>query len=140
MKRQWHKPGKMNNVGFTYFSSSELNFCCLSGDVKSSVPFGTGGKLEFASKSFDLHKILCLSSSVVSSLSLLVSSLISDASDDVDSLESEMVSIDGRLSESGGEIRGANDEDVLGGMGGGDCSVSSSLPVAISKFSNSLKV
>jgi hypothetical protein len=117
----------------THLSSSELKRCFSCGIDRSSVPFGTGGRVEFASKLFDPFCIFSSSSSS-ESLSLADESmLISDTFDEVES-------------ESSGEDTGCcgscrvGAEVVRGGKGGGAFSSSLSLPVAISKLSNSLKV
>lgn len=126
----------------SHLSSSELNLCLSDGMVKSKVPFGTGGKLELASKlRFPMWSVFTSSSSSESDV-VESSSMKSDTSDDVGSLGSEICS-NWRL-ESGGEIGNGRSwikhEDVRGGRGGGKFSSSWSLPVAISKLSNSLNV
>lgn len=94
--------------------------------VKSKVPLGTGGKLEFASNLRCRPFSMVLSSSSSSSLSdVSVSSMISETSEEVGSLGSDVCSW--RL-ESGGEIgKGLSPttyDEVLGGKGGGEHSSS----------------
>lgn len=119
-----------------YLSSSELNRCLSDGIDKSRVPFGTGGKLELASKFFFRPFLSFSFSSSSESLSLesLESSRISDTSDVVES--------DSGKDEVGGDVGNGRigTEVVRGGNGGGAFSSSLSLPVAISKLSSSLKV
>lgn len=111
----------------THLSSSELKRCLSDGIDKSKVPFGTGGKLEFASKFFGPFLSFSSSSSSESvSLESEVSSRISDTSDEV---ESESGSVGGDV---GGSRMAAGTELVRGGNGGGAFSSSLSLPVAIS--------
>jgi hypothetical protein len=131
---------KFRNIS-THRSSSELNRCLSEGIDKSKVPFGTGGKLEFASKlifggPFLSFAFSSSSSSESVSLESDVSSRISDTSDDV---ESESGSVGDEIGGDVGSCR-AGAEVVRGGNGGGAFSSSLSLPVAISRLSNSLKV
>lgn len=107
----------------THLSSSELKRCLSDGIVKSRVPLGTGGKLEFASNSLcPFCSVFTSSSSSSDSLSeeLDESSRMSETSDEVGSLGSEMSSW--RL-ESGGDVgsgRSTSGQDVVrGGSGGG---------------------